>query len=106
MVKSRGVKVIFMGRILEILYNRKVPACDGMTSREVAAKLREVEFNPSVRNFIKRSGGITSQRVAHLLTEMAGRSSQPPFGIAGMSLVRRRCREKEVGVWSVRGKYG
>lgn len=105
-MRSRGVKVILMGRILEILYNRKVPSCNGMTSREITAELREVEFNPSVRNFVKRSGGITFQKVAHLLTEMAGKSSQPPWGIYGASLVRRRCRGKEVGIWSVRGKYG
>lgn len=106
-MRSRTVKVILMGRVLEILHSHNIPSCNGMLARDIANELGKARFNRTVEKFIESGGGITSQKVAHLLTEMKGDASQPPFGLWGTPLVLHRLPGKRgSGFWKVRGKYG
>lgn len=101
-MRSRTVKVILMGRILEILHSHN-PA-SYMSAKDLADELGKAEFSRTVRSYIERGGGINPWMVVHLLTEMRGNASQPPFGIAGTPLVSYK-RDK-AGTWRIRGKYG
>ncbi|NVM22021.1 MAG: hypothetical protein HWN68_09615 [Desulfobacterales bacterium] len=96
------MKVILMGRILEILHSHNPSRY--MSAKDIADELKKMEFSRAVRSYIERGGGINPGMVAHLLLEMRGKSGQPPFGIAGTALVSYK--QRKAGVWKVRGKYG
>lgn len=100
-MRSHGVKVILMGRILEMLYERANIKCPKrtMTVDEIYGRLKNENFSPRVASYIRTAGGINHPQIRWLLTLMAKRARMP-FGFIKIPLVTFK-RGWPGGEWGV-----
>ena len=99
-MRSHGVKVILMGRILETLYARANVKCAKrtMTVDEIYGRLESEKFSPRVASYIRMAGGISKPQIRWLLTLMS-KTARMPFGFIKIPLVKfDGCRP---GEWAV-----
>ena len=85
-MRSHGVKLIVMGRILEMLYKHAnaSPSKRTMTADAIFSKLKNETFSPRISSYLR--GGITKRQVAWLLSLMSRRAHMP-FGFIKTPLV-------------------